>query len=97
VRAAVGDRRCARWSAAVGACRRLTDGGGGGRRGLDASEAEAAGMASEEASAWKEAVGMASEVEAASAWEEVVGGGSMGGGGMGGGTGGSQTGRPNMD
>jgi hypothetical protein len=52
VRAAVGDRRCARWSAAVSACRRLTDGGGGGRRGLDASEAEAAGMASEEASAW---------------------------------------------
>jgi hypothetical protein len=54
-------------------------------------------VASEAAPAWKEAVDMASEVEAASAWEEVVGGGSMGGGGMGGGTGGSQTGRPNMD
>jgi hypothetical protein len=92
VRATVGGQRCARWSAAVGACRRLTDGGGGGRCGLDASEAEAAGMASEAALAWKEAVGMASEVEAASAWEEAVGGG-----GMGGGTGGSQTGRPNMN
>jgi hypothetical protein len=63
VRAAVGGRRCAWWSAAVGACRWLTDGGGGGRCGLDASEAEAeaASVASEAAPAWEEAVGMASE------------------------------------